>query len=366
MSGYEYISEQKIKVGENAAGEAIEVTKLVIKGGDSAAKKVYIQASMHASEIQGNAVILVLLKYFKNKQPLGDITIIPQCNPIGRDMLIGAGHQGRFDSTNGDNWNRYYFKPDINYHDFAKTHLKSDMKVYKQALREVLYQQIDQALANQYMLSRAKRLNYTMQKHALEADIILDLHTDTHSIDYLYSPAYAKNSAEKFGFEHVFLIENKCNGALDEAGFYPWWSLQRAFGELGRKEVVGVESFTLELGSEELINSQKAQMQALRILNYLAHHKVVQPYSDSSNALSSRVTFHNEDNFKALHALYGGLYEWFIAPGDVIKKDQLVGRCLKMSSQTAISISFPFNGLVISINAKGALQQGSHLLNVVL
>ncbi|AHH47205.1 hypothetical protein X557_06480 [Francisella tularensis subsp. holarctica PHIT-FT049] len=52
-----------------------------------------MQASMHASELQGNAVMIELLEYFKKYQPKGDVYLIPQCNPIGKDVFIGAGHQ---------------------------------------------------------------------------------------------------------------------------------------------------------------------------------------------------------------------------------------------------------------------------------
>ena len=362
----EYLIKTQIKVGENASGKAIEVTKFHIKGRDHKAKTVYIQASMHASEIQGNAVILALLDCFAQNQPLGDVVVIPQCNPIGQDMLIGSGHQGRFDAVNGDNWNRYYYKPEIEYKQFAETHLKSSSDIYKQALRKMISAQIDQLLINDYGLSRAKRLNYIMQQQALVADVILDLHTDTYAIDYLYSPQYAKKSAENFGFEHVLLIENKCNGALDEAGFYPWWSLQKAFAELGRKEPVLVESFTLELGSEERIDSQKAKVQAHRIMHYLASQKVVNFEPKHKQFLSKHIVFHQEDSFRSVYANEGGLYEWFLSPGDIFEKGEVIGKCLQMSKPRALEICYPFSGLIMSINAQGSVQQGSHLLNVVV
>ncbi|MDA0910992.1 MAG: succinylglutamate desuccinylase/aspartoacylase family protein [Proteobacteria bacterium] len=361
-----YITKSLLEVGQNASGEAITLTKYRVKGQNQNAKKVYIQASMHASEIQGNAVILNLLKHFNEEQPQGDITIIPQCNPFGRDMLIGAGHQGRFDATNGDNWNRYYFKPEIDYKSFAKEHLKSAQAEYATALRNEISAQMTAALNNDFGLSRARRLNYTMQLEALQADIILDLHTDSLAIDYLYSPQYAKDSAESLGFEHVLLIENKCNGSLDEAGFHPWWSLQKAFIQLGRNEPVLVDSFTLELGSEELIDHRKAQIQMQRILHYLAAKQVVKLNDAYQEGCAKHIAFYVEDSFRSTYAQFGGLYEWFMTPGDTFGKHQVIGRCLQMAHAEALEISYPFAGIIVSINGKGALQQGSHLLNVVV
>ena len=96
-----YISKQKIKVSQSSTGEDIYVDKITIKGSNSSAPSVYMQASMHASELQGNAVIMELLEYFKKYQPKGNVYLIAQCNPIGKDVFIGAGHQGRFDSATG-------------------------------------------------------------------------------------------------------------------------------------------------------------------------------------------------------------------------------------------------------------------------
>ncbi|WP_227806584.1 M14 family metallopeptidase [Francisella persica] len=58
-----------------------------------------MQASMHVSELK----VILFFEYFKKFQPKGDVFLIPQCK-IGKDVFIWAGHQGRFDSTNGDNY----------------------------------------------------------------------------------------------------------------------------------------------------------------------------------------------------------------------------------------------------------------------
>ena len=69
-----YISKQKIKVSQSSTGEDIHVEKITIKGSDSSAPSVYMQASMHASELQGNAVMIELLEYFRKHQPKeGDV-----------------------------------------------------------------------------------------------------------------------------------------------------------------------------------------------------------------------------------------------------------------------------------------------------
>jgi predicted deacylase len=200
---------------------------------------------------------------------------IPQCNPIGRNVFIGAGHQGRFDSATGDNWNKYYYNPEIDYELFVKKYLYSTTAEYKKAFEELLQQKIAKELTNEWELSRAKRLNLLVQQEAQKADYVLDLHTDTDAITYLYIPEFAKKSAEKFGYKHTLVISNSVSGALDEAIFVPWWSLQLEFKKQGRDENIFKECFTLQLGSEEYINTNNAIMQTQGVLNYLKHKYVI-------------------------------------------------------------------------------------------
>ena len=63
-----YISKQKIKVSQSSTGEDIFIEKITIEGKNTNAPNVYLQASMHASELQGNAVMIELLEYFNKYQ----------------------------------------------------------------------------------------------------------------------------------------------------------------------------------------------------------------------------------------------------------------------------------------------------------
>lgn len=67
----QYISKEKIKVSQASNGQDIFIEKITIKGSDPQAPSVYMQASMHASELQGNAVMIKLLEHFRKYQPKG-------------------------------------------------------------------------------------------------------------------------------------------------------------------------------------------------------------------------------------------------------------------------------------------------------
>ncbi|AIT08723.1 hypothetical protein LO80_01185 [Candidatus Francisella endociliophora] len=361
-----YISKEKIKVSQSSTGEDICVEKITIKGSDKNAPSVYMQASMHASELQGNTVMVELLEYFKKYQPKGDVYLIPQCNPIGKDVFIGAGHQGRFDSATGDNFNRYYNYPKIDYSAFVKEHIKSSKQDYKKAFEELLQSEIKKELANEWELSRAKRLNLLMQQEALKADFVLDLHTDTDAVTYLYTAEFAKKSAEKFGYKHTLVIDNdKADGALDEAIFCPWWHLSQEFKKQGRNESILKEGYTLELGSEEYINFEDAKMQSQGVLNYLKSKDIIDsPFE--TDLLNTEIVHNDITNYKHIKAVEGGLYEWFIKAGDKFKAGDVIGQYIQTATMTKKELKMPYGGVVISIHNTGAVCQGSQLINLAV
>lgn len=361
-----YISKEKIKVSESSTGEDIFIEKITIEGTDKNAPTVYMQASMHASELQGNTVMIELLEYFRQYQPKGNVYLIPQCNPIGKDVFIGAGHQGRFDSATGDNWNRYYNYSKIDYKAFAEQHKTSSIVVYKKAFEELLQQKIAEELSNEWELSRARRLNLLVQQEAQKADFVLDLHTDTDAITYIYTAEFAKETAEKFGYKHTLVIDNdKAVGALDEAIFCPWWHLSQAFKELGRDEQVLKEGYTLELGSEEYINFDDAKMQTQGVLNYLKSKNIVDsPFE--IDLLHKEVIHTDIANYKHINAVEGGLYEWFVKAGDSFNAGQVIGQYIQTSTMEKKELKIPYSGVVISIHYTGAVCQGSQLINLAL
>ncbi|WP_018298856.1 M14 family zinc carboxypeptidase [Fangia hongkongensis] len=354
-----YITKSKLKVGQNAYGEDLFVTVIQVDGSDKNAPSVYIQASMHGAEIQGNAVIFELLKHFSEKRPNGNITIVPQCNPVGGTHRVGAAHQGRFDPMSGDNWNRYYFYPNLNYDALAKSYVNKSEKEYKVDFRKLLLKEIEEALSKPYLLTRAKYMAYRLQSLAYKADIVLDLHTDNNAITYLYSPSYTKNTASYFGYSDVILIENTFGGALDEAIFSPWWHLQQALEKEKYNSEVCVESYTLELGSEEVISKSLAIEQVDGILNYFYHKGVM-----SGSQIENKVNYCEISNFKTIYAEMGGLYEWYVHPGEFIKKGMVIGRVIQPSYAMEVDVLAPVSGKIASVSNKGALPQNSHLLNI--
>ena len=365
LTNSNYITQEKIKVSQSSNGDDIFINKITIKGSHNNAPSVYMQASMHASELQGNTVMIQLVEYFRLHQPKGDVYLIPQCNPIGMDSFQGAGHQGRFDSATGDNWNRYYYNPEIDYKSFVSEHINSTTSEYKKSFENLIQSKISNELKNELYLSRARKINLIVQHEAQKADFVLDLHTDTDAITYVYTASYAKKSAETFGYKHSLVIPNDCGGALDEAIFVPWWRLQEEFAKQGRDEKILKEGFTLELGSEEDICFDDSVAQTQGVLSYLKSKGIIDSVF-ATNRLHSEVVHHDISNYKQIRAIEGGMYEWLVKAGESFKAGDVIGQYIQTCTMSKKDLTLPVGGTIISIHTTGAVCQGTQLLNLAL
>ena len=69
---------------------------------------VYIQANVHGSELQGNAVIYHVLEHLKQGDFKGRWIIVPQANPVGINSKSIHFTNGRVSQISGENFNRTY------------------------------------------------------------------------------------------------------------------------------------------------------------------------------------------------------------------------------------------------------------------
>lgn len=326
-----------IKVRELPSGDHLNVDYFYFKGSNQYAPKVYIQAGIHGEEVQGSATIYELLKYFAKNPPLGDVTLVPLCNPWAANQKSGAYTPGRFCSVTGNNWNRLYenltivderqrTRPyQINVQDFYEECHQLDGQELKKVFRQKLLNALDEQLTrlDHYELSDGKLLCLHLQKMAVSADIVLDIHTAYQACYYIYSPEYALESAKKFHIPHVLSIPNSFDGALDEATFCSWWNLNEVMIKNDRKDYRHTfEAFTLEFQNHETLSLHEAKDEVKSILNYLTAKEVVTCPSEDYLPKKVEYTLCELKNFKKLHSPYGGLVHYNVKPGDFVKKGE--------------------------------------------
>jgi len=373
------VSKELMHVGEMASGAQLTVPvyrlSAQVNVGQNKGSSVYIQANMHGAEVQGNAVIFQLLELLKNLNINGDITLVPYANPVGCNHKNGEYTLGRFDPITGVNWNRMYHFDESVIQPFAKQQLdKSDSEIeanFKQLMLAEIEQKLDH---NIFGLTTGQRIAYQLQRLAHQADLVLDLHTGPISSKHLYCPEYCQDSAHYFDIPHTLIIPNDFDGALDEATFCPWWTLQDEFKSLGRdisisEGVLNKESFTVELGSQEQIDLDVAHQDALGILSYLNHKGVLaeQHNGDFKPQTMTRYGCYLKD-YKALYSPMGGMVDYLAEFGQPLPAGKPLARILRMDNygdgDALHNISLDHQVLPILHFASASVNQGTELYKV--
>lgn len=272
----------------------------------------YIQAGLHGGELQGTAVTHYLATYLTNHPPLNDVILVPQANPYGRDLKIGEYTMGRNDPITGDNWNRQFT-------DLLEAGVDLTKHKNPNDFRATLIQKVSM-IYDQGNYSFGKKLALILQQLALEAKCVLDLHADSISVPYVYSPTYAATHARLLGIPYI--IETPCqySPCFNQSCFYPWW-------QWGKKHITDIPfiSYTVELGSKETIDLIAAEKQANGILNLLKKQKII-----AGNSQQSHISFYNtpESKYRRLYAEKSGLIDYVAPLGHICQKGDIIARVL--------------------------------------
>jgi len=323
------LTKSHIAVAQNASGRSLNVPIYRLSNG-LPGPKVYVQSSIHGAEVQGNIVIYHLLKALQANEIFGEIVLVPNCNPVGTNIKAGEYTMGRFDPVNGTNWNRGYYYDHNKILAFADTVSATEsIDSIKVRFRQELDQAIAERLKQPWGLGLAQQLNLKLQQMASSADIVLDLHNGPVSTRHIYIPEYAKEAAHQFSIPHCIFIPNTFAGALDEASFCSWWTLQECLEDKFKSEYdFDVQAFTLEMGSQEVIDFDEGQQDAISILGYLAYKGVLKN-SEYAPLKMKRIGVQLA-NYKTLFTDFGGMVEYCAKPAIPVKKGETLARILNI------------------------------------
>jgi len=369
---------KEIKIQTLPSGDSLSIRKFTFTS-QIPGPSVYIQASVHGAELQGNPVICELIKYFEKVEFKGTINFLPLANPLATNNKVGTWTLGRFNSVTGDNWNRNYtdiIKIDssvsgFDIDAFAKEHLSSPPEKIKSEFKRRLFLALTtyQNTISEYGSNTNKNHFLTLQSMAADADYVLDLHTGPKAARYIYTADYEKEKALDLCFPHYLVIPNEFGTAMDEACFMPWVHLQKAFNKLGSGFEIPFEAYTVELGSEEVISFSEAKDDAARILHFLKKRGVIEASPDFKNIKASTCSL---KDFKTYYAPTGALYEYIASPGDKVSKGEILAKGLNFNKNDIVSSDdFTFEVLakedciVINHCPSASVQQGSELFQVM-
>lgn len=335
---------------------------------------VYVQASVHGAEVQGNLVIWELMKYFSEHPFNGSLTFLPSSNPSGMNQKNGTSTAGRFHPVTGDNWNRVFENIHFDYDDFSQRHFTKEWSEIKNHFKQELLQALNrrQNELRERGISEQKNWALTLQKEASQADIVLDLHTGPISTSYIYSAQGLLHKSLDLNFSHYISIPHEFAGAMDEASFMPWFKLQAALKKFNRQAPEDVEVYTLELGSEDVLNSDRSKRYTLSILHYLKKRGVVTTELPAQEIATKHYKCLLE-NYRTYYASHGGLVEYLKAPGELVLKGETLATFLNFKNihqaneleAAKIAFKSPQDALIINRCPSANVTQGMELFFVM-
>ncbi len=373
-----------VVVRSNATGHELTAPVFVARGRQER-PAAYLQANVHGGELQGNAAILALFDLLEREPLRGTVVLVPRVNPISANQQVGDYVAGVYDFLTGVNFNRGYLYltgPSrsasaacyVDVDSFAAAHESSPIDEIREGFREALKAALDAVEEETRTWGADSRLDFALaiQRLAVEADLVLDLHTGDRAPRYLYSPEGAVAAARAFGFPFVLEVPARFGGALDEASFVPWQDLSDAFRRLGRTEVPRlVDGFTVELGSMNAFSLEAGREDARRIASALRHYGVLDGEPEEP---PSRITACSIGDYRSLHAPVGGLVDLAVAPGTPVKAGDVVARlvdpsrCRTLPPRTAdavVEVPAPEDGVVLLFHAFSSVPKGARLFSMM-
>lgn len=330
-----------IIIGGDTAGIEWRVPVYRFKGSDAAAPSVYIQAALHANELPGTALLHFLLERLRKADAegaiRGDITVIPQANPIGLAQFHFGEMEGRFDLGSRTNFNR-------------------DYPLIALAERETL-------LDNLARRSAADRLKRTLLHMALGHDLMLDLHCDDESLQYAYiDDAFwpeAADLAAALDMQAVFLSDGESTAFEEAVGF--------AFKHQGGdklKSVPGRLSVTVELRGRRDVYPDMAKRDADGLWAFLAGRGVVNDPANAAKAYTGPAI--PLDNIEMVRASEPGTVLFHRDIGDSVKAGDLLATLITRpgAPDGTIDVTAAHDGLIATRTSARYARRGDDLMKI--
>ena len=242
-------------------------------GRSGASPKIYIQAALHADEVPGILVAHQLIRQLEVLEQqdaiVGEVVLVPFANPVGLAQKVMGQHQGRFDLSDGGNFNRGYADLSEKAAETLRPVLTQDRAentcIIRRALRDVAAG-LPSANATQDLKNQLLRL-------AVDADMVLDLHCDTDAVMHVYGltpqAAMVEALGAALGARAVLLATESGDSPFDEACTRPWLQLQKLLPEFP----IDLACFgtTVELRGESDTSHALALQDATGLCHFLAY-----------------------------------------------------------------------------------------------
>ena len=338
-------------------------------GPEDAARKIYIQTSLHADELPGALVAYHLRPMLEALEAQGQIkahiVLVPLCNPIGLSQTLMYDPSGRFDLFTGRNFNRL---TDLRLYERTLAKLSPDalgsdadanVRTIRGAMRAVLDEYIPQ--------TQVDTLQHILVSMAFDADVVLDLHCDEVSVMHMYTLpqlwARAEPLARYLGSECQILSEDSGSHAFDELLSTPWLKISKQFPHA--KIPCACLSTTVELRGQADLSHTLAAKDAQAILQFLAQSNDIALKPDEILPMPALIREpHPLSGLYYVVAPSSGVVVYHAKIGEMVQTGQLVADIIDPVHQICTPITSPLDGFVYARHHVNFAQQGATLVSI--
>jgi uncharacterized protein len=330
-----------IKLAGDVPGNNIELRVLRFEGKHEKASTAYLQSSLHGSELPGQAALHFLIPMLEKAENegrvAGNITIVPQANPVGSAQWLSHHHLGRFEFFSNVNFNRSF--PLLETFDMSGLAAIDAPK------------------------SLVERLKAQLLRLALPHEIVLDLHCDDESESYLYiHQAFLPEMydlASALGSSAILSWDSTADAAFEEACAHPVLQLseaQRKTRAVTTVEFRGLNDVDIETG--------KADAQGL--YRFLVHRGVI-----IDNSVDLKVDFNGPvtplENVEMIRAPQGGMILFHVDIGAEVEAGAKLVTVVTIPGDPSgdITLTAPQAGRILTRRSHRYTRRGDDLMKLL-
>ncbi|MBU1564134.1 MAG: succinylglutamate desuccinylase/aspartoacylase family protein [Proteobacteria bacterium] len=293
-------------------------------GPPDAARKVYIQAGLHADEAPGYLVAARLLELLGRADAAGEIreriVVVPVANPIGLGQWTTDSVQGRFDNSDHINFNRRYYDMLEELTERLQDRLGQDAGENVALIRKCA----GEILVAKEPTTEAETLKHTLLTLSHDADVVLDLHCDHQALLHVYMgtalwPAGADLSVQ-MGAGATLLANDSGDMPFDEANSKLWWDLAKNFPEAAIPSAC--LAATVELRGVADTGLEYTEQDAGNLYFFLQRRGFIAGEAPPLPNLTAEAT--PLEGVDYITATCAGILTYLKQPGDLVQKGEAV------------------------------------------
>lgn len=328
-------------------------------------RKAYIQASLHADEVPAMLVAQFLRRTLERLDAegrvRGEIVLVPAANPVGLSQVVQGIPFGRFDLGTGVNFNRAFRHVAEELKEMLAGRLGPDAAANVALVRA----SARAAVARWEPQDHTEALKKTLLSMAIDADVVLDLHSDNEGLLHVYAGTPLAGKAAQLAAllgARALLLSSASGGApFDEACSRLWWELAEHFGA-ATPLPPACAAVTIELRGEMDVRYDLAERDAHAILQFLARENMLDiPLSEVPAPLCEPTPL---AGVEPLHAPQSGVLVFLKALGEQVKAGEAVADIVNPVSGATTTVRASTDGLLFASTCHRHLLRGMQVCKI--